>query len=102
MKSKKSYAFIEVIGILFLAVFFVFVISNISTRLLGKGSAEASELLSSSRDYDGDGISDFNDKCDCLFGEERNEGCPTNEPTAGDKAIKREEECKKKIKSAYK
>ena len=66
-------------------------------RLLGKSGAQASDLLSSTRDYDGDGVADFFDKCACVSGDEKNEGCPINEITKGQAAIDREKKCKEEI-----
>ena len=76
----------------------ILVLVFIVPRLLGKSGAEAADLLSSTKDYDRDGIADYFDKCACLAGDERNDGCPSSEQTTGDATIERENKCKVKIK----
>ena len=95
MKNEKSTVTIDTMIWLAIGIVGLFVLAIIIPRLLGKSGAEASNLLSSTRDCDGDGIADFYDKCDCLPGDEKNEGCPINEDKTGQKAIEREEACHK-------
>lgn len=89
----------EITGTIIITLFVVFIVSVILQNLFGKGSAEASDWLSSTKDYDNDGTANFYDKCICLSGDQKNEGCPINEPTTGDLAIKREKSAKEKFKS---
>lgn len=96
MRNRKSISLPTEIIIGFLVLSFVaFIILVIYPRLLGKETAQASELISASGNCDVDEVADYFDKCDCLPGDEKNEGCPAGVPTIGPDAIKREEECKK-------
>ncbi len=99
MCNKKSTAMVDFLIYLALGLFIVFVLAVLVPRLIGKSGTEASSLLSATKDYDGDGIADFYDKCACEYGEERNDGCPVGMETKGETAIIREKECKKKITS---
>ena len=99
MKYKKSITDFWII--LVFGVFVFFVLSVIVPRLLGKSSAEASDILSASRDYDGDSIADYYDRCACQSGDGKNDGCPSGIQTTGPAALEREKECKKKIKASY-
>lgn len=78
MKNKKSFLTIEIIikliiGVLVLLVLIFFVVDN-----LGKGKEETSDRITSSRDFDNDGVLDFFDKCPCDDGAEEDSGCPPN------------------------
>ena len=100
--SKKSTATIDFIIFLAIGLFTVLVLAIIVPRLFGGTSTQASELLSSTRDYDGDGVADFFDKCACEQGDDRNDGCPSGKEVKGTAAKKQEEECRKKIRESYK
>lgn len=80
MKNKKSNISIEMliklaIGVFVLLVLIYFIMSN-----LGKGSEETSDRITSSRDYDGDGILDLFDKCACHAGPQEDGGCDSAFP----------------------
>jgi len=45
-----------------------------------------------------DGISNLYDKCICLQGERKNDGCPDDEQTSGESAMKREKVAQERIK----
>ena len=75
MKNKKSAAAIDDMVFFGIGVLVVFLIVAIIPPLLGKGSAQASELLTASRDFDGDGVMDYYDKCPCDAGEDIYDGC---------------------------
>lgn len=79
MKNKKSFLTIEIIikliiGVLVLLVLIFFVVDN-----LGKGKEETSDRITSSRDFDNDGVLDYFDKCPCDDGEE--DVCITDKET---------------------
>jgi len=95
MKNKKSIA-IEMLLWLTIGVFAVLVIFYIIPKLLGKEASQASDLISSTKDFDGDGVQDYFDRCDCDYGDSRNDGCPPGMEKTGDTAITREKECDKK------
>lgn len=93
MKNKKSMETIQIAGTIIVTLLVVFVVSVILQDLFRKSAAEASDLLSSTKDCDNDGIANFYDKCPCDIGDEKNEGCPTGQiKTEGKK-------CKEKIRS---
>lgn len=96
MKNKKSTVTIELVIIIALTLFIAFILAVIIPKLLGKSGGEASGFLDLSADYDEDGITNFEDKCDCKAGEEENEGCPVNMQIKGIEASRREEECHEK------
>ena len=91
MKNKKSMEPIRLAGTIVITLVVVFIVSVIYQNLFGKSAAEAYDLLSSTRDYDNDGVANFYDKCPCDIGDEKNEGCPPDKQKTG------VEECKKKI-----
>ena len=97
MKNNKSLAMVDVLIYVGLGIFLFFILAVMVPRLLGKESIDISNSLSLTKDYDGDGVVDFYDKCACLPGDEKNNGCPSGMETQGEAAIKRENECKKKI-----
>lgn len=101
MKYKKSFAMTDAIVWGVIAAVTILVILFIIPRLLGKGSAEASELLGTSRNYDGDACTDYFDKCACIQGEEKNDCCPEGMQKQGSDALQREKDCKVEIKKAY-
>lgn len=93
---------IETIGIVVLVLLVVWISAIIVPKLLGKSAAQASEFLSSSRDYDGDGTADFFDKCACEQGDDRNDGCPAGQETKTEEFKKKQEVCREQIKKSYK
>lgn len=101
MDSKKSVTEIwGTLGLILLILLAVFVFAVITQNLLGGGGAQASDLLSQTRDCpDYDGVSNIFDKCDCLIGDDKNDGCPLNEPTTD---IAREKKCDERKKSECK
>ena len=99
MKNEKSTVTIDTMIWLAIGIVGLFVLSIIITRQLSNSGTKASDFLSSAGDYDGDGIADFYDKCDCLSGDEKSEGCPINKVKTGQAAIEREEKCHNKIKT---
>lgn len=95
--NKKSMSMGEaIVGLVFVAIILL-VLIKIVPPLLGKSSAETSNLIDLSKDYDGDGVADYYDKCDCVPGDEKNEGCPTGMETKGAVVNEREEACRKII-----
>ena len=57
------------------------VLAYVVPNLLGKGSSQTSDFLSSTNDFDGDGIADFFDKCPCHEeDEEDGDGCDVDHP----------------------
>ena len=98
MKRKKGLTAVEAIIWLALGVFTFFVLAVIVTNQLGKGSKGTEDLLTSSRDYDSDGVADFFDKCACAAGDERFNGCE-NEAQMNNPPNK--EACKKEIDAFY-
>lgn len=97
MKNKKSLAMIDALIWIGLGIFIFFILAIIGPRLLGKEATDISNSLSLTKDYDGDSVVDFYDKCVCMPGDEKNDGCPIGMETKGEAAIKRENQCKKKI-----
>ena len=99
MKSKKSTISIDVMIYMAIGVIVFLVLVFIVPNLLGRGGRETCNLLSSSRDYDGDRISDFFDKCPCDQGTEDYDGCTNKElnpeTPKEDCKEKIEEDCKK-------
>ncbi len=80
MKTKKSTIAINMLILLAIGVFVFLILAYIVPNLIGKGSEETSVILSSSKDYDKDGIADYFDKCACDYGEEENDGCDAGHP----------------------
>lgn len=101
MKHKKSFAMTDAIVWGAIAVVTILVVLYIEPRLLGKSGVETSELLSTSRNYDGDACTDYFDKCACNPGDERNDCCPEGAQKQGSDALTREKACKEEIKKAY-
>ncbi|MFC2016633.1 hypothetical protein ACFLUF_02845 [Chloroflexota bacterium] len=97
MKNKKGVE-IRFMILLVLGVFVFLVLVIMMPRLLKEGSDETVDLLDQTNDYDGDGIADFYDKCDCDEGSEENDGCLTKEGYDDDA----KEKCKKEIEEARK
>jgi len=79
MKHKKSFIMTDALIYIILALFVFLVLVFIVPKLLGGGAKETKDLLSSTRDYDNDGVSDFFDKCVCEYGEDN--GCPIGKIT---------------------
>jgi hypothetical protein len=97
MNSKRSSLSInQLVTVAIIIIVFLVIIFVIPTRI-GSGGAEASELLDSTEDSDGDGIVNYFDKCDCEEGERSNDGCPAYFETSGPEAQNRENECKKQL-----
>ena len=100
MRNKKSTISIDVMIYMAIGVVVFFVLLFIVPNLLGKSSDRTCGLLSSSKDYDGDGITNFFDKCPCdgTSGKEEYDGCATQDlkPTIS------KEECDKNIEAACK
>jgi|TARA_B100001964_G_C13976661_1_gene484316 hypothetical protein len=85
MKNKKSDVAVAkliglALGMIALVIMGIFIYQKIK-----QGSDETESLLFSTRDSDEDGIPDFKDRCDCVVGNEDNDGCPTVNPTSTDK-----------------
>ena len=101
MKSKKSFAVTDTLVWLGgAALGFLILIFGIP-KLLGKGTAQASDFLSSTKDYDNDGIADYFDKCACVPGSDKYDGCNSDSETKGQEAAVRESQCRETIKKAY-
>lgn len=96
MKYKKSLSVEGAVAGFILVGVIVFVLIVIVPPLIGRGGAGAGDLLSKTKNCDGDEVSDYFDKCMCLSGPQSNDGCPTGEPTTGPAAEAREKECQKK------
>lgn len=102
MKSKKSFAgMFEVMVGLIVVVLLVVVITYIYPRLIGKGTAQASDFLSLTKDYDNDGVADYFDKCACIQGSDKYDGCNSEAKMTGQAAIEREKVCRETIKKAH-
>ena len=101
MKSKKSFVLTDAMVWLIVAVFLVLILVYVMPKLLGKGTAQASDFLSSARDYDNDGIADYFDKCACVPGSDKYDGCNSDSETKGQEAAVRESQCRETIKKAY-
>jgi len=92
MKNKEGNGAISPALWILLAIIFLFILTNIGSRLLGKSGAEASDLLSSTGDIDGDDVANAFDKCLCLRGSIENDGCPSDIRT---EELKRKNKCTK-------
>ncbi len=101
MKSKKSFALTDALLWLTIAAFLFLILAYVMPKLLGKGTAQASDFLSSTKDYDNDGIADYFDKCACAQGSDKYDGCNSEAEMKGQAAIDRETSCKDTIKKAY-
>ncbi|MBI2134979.1 hypothetical protein HYU09_03235 [Candidatus Woesearchaeota archaeon] len=101
MKSKKSFALTDTLVWLGVAVLVFLVLVIVVPKLLGKGTAQASDFLSSAKDYDNDGIADYFDKCACVQGSDKYEGCNSDSETKEQAAVERETQCRETIKKAY-
>jgi len=75
MKNKKSMA-INTLVFLIIAVFVILVVIFILTHLFGQEKDDLEGGLKSTGDYDGDGISNYFDRCPCHPGKEEDSGCP--------------------------
>jgi len=98
MKNKKAMELWQLVGAMIITALLVLVVAWIIPKKIGEGAAEASNLLSSTKDSDMDGISNLYDKCICLQGERKNDGCPDDEQTSGESAMKREKVAQERIK----
>jgi hypothetical protein len=98
MRNKKSTISIDVMIYMAIGVVVLLVLIFLVPKLLGKGSSQTCGLLSSSKDYDGDGVMDYFDKCPCKSGTEDYSGCSTKDEYTTYTA-KDIEDCKKKINS---
>jgi hypothetical protein len=96
MQNKKSTISIDVMIYMAIGVIVFLVLVLVIPNLLGKGRDQTCGLLSSSKDYDSDGIMDFFDKCPCNQGTEDYDGCSTKDEYKSytDTAI---DDCKGKI-----
>lgn len=74
MKNKKSMA-INTLVFLIIAVFVILVVIFILTHLFGQEKDDLEGGLKSTGDYDGDGISNYFDRCPCHPGKEEDNGC---------------------------
>ncbi len=97
MINKKSIS--DVFLVFVFGVFVLFILTVITPRLIGTGSAETSKYLSKTGNYDRDPFSDYYDACACEYSDV-NEGCPIGAPTTGSTAKAREEACEKTIKAS--
>lgn len=100
MKSKKSFVLTDTLVYLGVAVLVFLILVFVVPKLLGKGTAQASDFLSSTKDYDNDGIADYFDKCACIQGSDKYDGCNSEAEIKGQTAIEMER-CKETIKKAY-
>ena len=98
MVTKKSTISVDVMIYMAIGVIVFLVLVFIVPNLLGKGRDQTCGLLSSSKDHDGDGITNFFDKCPCggPDGKEEFDGCEDKDEykNYNDAQI---EECKKEI-----
>lgn len=94
MKNKKSGVPFYLILFL-LAAFFFLVMALLFPSMIGKSVGEVNDLLSSTKDYDNDGIANFFDKCPCDVGEEDFDGCGTEAEIKNPSTSV--EDCKKKM-----
>jgi hypothetical protein len=101
MKNKKSIVAIQVLITFLLALFVFVILALIFPRMLGGSAKEATDLLSSSRDYDNDGIADFFDKCPCDSGEADLDGCPNEGVEKEYQSQVKIKACKTEINKAY-
>jgi len=87
MKSKKANFLWSAVLYGSLAVFVFIIIVGIDKTLLGKGTAQAEELLSGINDEDEDEVPDLFDTCPCIpykTDDLGGDGCPEN-PTDSQK-----------------
>lgn len=96
MNNKKSFIAINMLIALGIGAFVLVIFFFILPKLLGEGAAEASDFLSASKDYDGDGIANLWDKCACESGYNEFDGCK-NTKDMTDKNKKNE--CKESMKN---
>lgn len=98
VNRKKAFLGFGVLGTLIITLVVVAISVVIYQTLIGKEAAQASELISSSTDFDKDGIANIIDRCDCIKGTIKNEGCPTGFPIDDEGRMKNEEDdCKEKM-----
>lgn len=76
VNRKKAFLGFGVLGTLIITLVVVAISVVIYQTLIGKEVAQASDLISSSTDFDKDGIANIIDRCDCIKGTIKNEGCP--------------------------
>ena len=77
MKFKKSFVLTDTMIYILIGVFVFLILVFVVPRLLGGSTSEAKGLLSSTKDYDNDGVSDFFDKCVCKYGDV--DGCQASD-----------------------
>ena len=99
MKQKKSTIAVNLLVVFLLAIFAFVVYSIIFTDLIGKSAAETLDLLSSSKDFDKDGIADYFDKCACAAGEEEFDGC--KDEASKEQTKEQLKKCREDIDKAY-
>ena len=80
MKNKKSIVTVEVMIFLALGMIALVIMGIFIYQKIKQGSDETESLLFSTRDSDEDGIPDFKDRCDCVVGNEDNDGCISSPP----------------------
>jgi|TARA_Y100000310_G_C20623902_1_gene784804 hypothetical protein len=101
MKNKKSNILMDNLGKIILLAIGIFVITLIILRFTGEGASDVDSLRTSTNDYDGDGIPNYFDNCDCDTGSESNDGCPDDADNK-EKIDALNKECKEKMQNQLK
>ena len=76
MEGKKSFVLTDAIIYLAIGALIFLVLVFIVPKMIGSGASQASNFLSSSKDFDNDGVADFFDKCVCVYAA-TDDGCPS-------------------------
>ena len=98
MRNKKSNIVTDHLGEFVILIVAIIVIVAIYVKFSGSGSQAIDDRLGWTGDFDGDGISNFNDKCDCAIGGQENDGCPNNVDIEDSEELKElDQECKKEM-----
>lgn len=96
-------ATVEIIIWVALAMVAALILLKIFGRALGKEAGQTETLISSTGDYDGDGIPDYFDKCACEVGNDNNDGCPSSVNIEDTNKLKEiNQKCKDEIKKSVK
>ena len=67
MEGKKSFVLTDAIIYLAIGALIFLVLVFIVPKMIGSGASQASDYLSSSKDFDNDGVADYFDRCVCVY-----------------------------------
>lgn len=76
MKNNKSNISIDMLIKLALGIIVFVILIVFASKYIGESAKETGGAVTSSRDYDKDGVADYFDKCKCKYAD-TGDGCPS-------------------------